>query len=455
MSKVCFLGTYKPIVCGIGDYTTFLTRVSPPGSCHVITFNLEKWDGPVSSDGAGFDGVWYGLPSRDAYGAESVRAGLDRLNHNGARDYVLWFQHEHGIWRGDKRFIHMLRDLHQPKIVTFHTLHFQSSETPTGLRADQVEFLRELLPHVDAITVFSLGVYRAVTSAFPEYRHKVYGLKHGVHSYPEITSLSRGEARRRLHDFLVKRSDLAASQRYELERERVLLDPKTIVIGQAGFLDSAKQTEFLYWVRTELSRVLPHARIVAMRIGSARDDIQRQYAASLRQQYHNGTDSFLIETLLTENMLPTAQRAFDVNFYWPRECTQSGALSHALGAGAIIAGRDLEGVGETLRDAGQIVDRDPKRLAGNIREALLDPDRLNSIEASTAAYARLYSWDNQIERHLEIADSVLKGIPADQRADHLTFRRKTTATSGHVFTTPAQNAPTPQIGALTSVSYVG
>jgi hypothetical protein len=336
-----------------------------------------------------------------------VVEGLDYFGHNGDRNYVLWFQHEHGIWKDDNRFIQLLRDLHQPKIVTLHTLHFQSGETLSGLRKSQVAFLSGVLPYVDAITVFTQGVYHAVISAFPEYAHKVHILEHGVHSYPQAAALPRRQAKAKLHDFLVREGGLDEMTRADLVRSRALRDPHTIVIGQAGFLDPSKQSELLYWVRDELSQILPYSKVVAVRVGSTREESQRSYAENLRRNHYNGADSFLLETLLTEEMLPIAQRAFDVNFYWPRECTQSGALSHALGAGALTAGRDLEGVGETLREAGQIMDSDLQRLLWKIRDAYLNADLIDEIESCAAGYARKYSWTHQAGRHFEIADSVL------------------------------------------------
>ena len=85
----------------------------------------------------------------------------------------------------------MLRALDLPKIVTFHTLHFQSHETIYGLCQNQYEMLYDLLPEVEAITVFSRGVCRAVTTAFPEYSEKVHLMRHGMHQYPEIGGIGR------------------------------------------------------------------------------------------------------------------------------------------------------------------------------------------------------------------------------------------------------------------------
>ena len=108
---------------------------------------------------------------------------------------------------------------------------------------------------------------------------------------------------------------------------------------------------------------------------------------------------------------PVAQRAFDINFYWPRECTQSGVLAHQLGAGAIIAGRDLEGVGETLKEAGQLADTDLRCLVLKMKNLIDNPELAERIEESALRYAAEFSWPNQARRHYELAESLLSSRP--------------------------------------------
>jgi len=410
MRSIYFVGPYKPIMCGIADYTGFLTRVSPAGRWGIISFDLAKYWVPLTSDRrvpAGY--VSYGIPNRQSYGARAVINGLKNLGAP-MEETVLWFQHEFGIWPGNFKFIAMLKQLDLPKVVTFHTIHFQSTETPQGLRREQYNFLRIMLPYVDAITVFSRGVHRAVTSLFPEYHDKVYVLKHGVHSYPKVSCLTRREAKEKLNDYLLYESDLDQRTREALHRQRVLLDSNTVVLGQAGFLCPSKGSELLYTVRDNLQKHVRHKRIVALRIGGARDDTQRKYADDLRQR-QKGESNFLLETWLPQAMLPVAQRAFDINFHWPRECTQSGVLAHALGAGAIIAGRDMEGVGETLKDAGEIVDTDLRHLLLKMRDLISNPESAERIEESALQYAAEFSWANQARRHYELADGLFPVAP--------------------------------------------
>jgi len=410
---IYFVGSYRPIMCGIADYTSFITRESPPQEWGVLSFDLDKYGVPLIPDYKVKAGpYWFGIPGRDSFSAPVIRQGLNILGAE-IKNSVLWFQHEFGIWPDNLKFISMLKNIDMPKVVTFHTLHFQSQETRTGLRQNQYQLLGKLLPHVDAITVFSRGVYDAVTSAYPEYSQKVYIITHGVHSYPEISRLSRKETKEKLNDFLLYESDLDQKTKRLLHKQRIFTDRNTVIVGQTGFLSPAKGSELLYPLADNLQKAIRKKRIVAIRVGNPRDKVQDSYARKLRY-LAKGRNKLLLETWLPQSILPLAQRAFDINFYWPSECTQSGVLAHALGAGAIVAGRDLEGVGETLKDAGELADRDLKQLTYKIQELILNPELMEIIEGRALAYAADFSWQNQAWKHYELAENILLPIKSGQ-----------------------------------------
>ena len=110
--------------------------------------------------------------------------------------------------------------------------------------------------------------------------------------------------------------------------------------------------------------------------------------------------------------MPVAQRALDINFYWPVECTQSGILAHALGAGTIVAGRDLEGVGETLKDAGELVDTNLARLTLKISNLIFNPGLAENMEETILDYAQKFCWANQVQRHYELVEQLLSPMYA-------------------------------------------
>ena len=406
MLRIYFVGPYKPIMCGIADYTSFVTRESPIRKWGVISFNLEKYGALlVIDDIEANDQVWYGIPGRREISASTILWGLAEL---GPKDEhaVLWFQHEFGIWPDSQNFVDMLRNLNMPRIVTFHTLHFQSRETPTGLRRKQYDLLRALLSHVEAITVFSHGVYHAVTSAFPDHSDKVYVLKHGIHSFPEIRCLSRKEAKQKLNDFLLHESRLDQATKEILVKQGTFLDPDTVVVGQTGFLSPCKGTALLYTFRDNLQKLIPDRRIVAVRIGSPTNEDTRVYTEHLRRE-KNDRDKLLLEIWLPPSILPLAQRAVDVNFYWPSDCTQSGIVAHALGAGATLACRDLEGVGETLKEAGELVDTNLRHLLLKTKNLILHSELRERLDNTVLRYAMEFSWQKQARRHYELAELVV------------------------------------------------
>jgi hypothetical protein len=331
-------------MCGIADYTSFITRKSPVERWGVLCFDLEKYGVSLTADRElGTGRVWYGIPDRRSFSSPIIQDGLNELVAKN-EDSVLWFQHEFGIWPDNAKFVDMLRGLDQIKVVSLHTLHFQSSETTCGLRSQEYSFLRLLLPHTDAITVFSDGVYQTVTRAFPEHRDKVHVLRHGIHLYPTIAGMTRAEAKARIYKYLVYESGLDQAYKDSLKQQRVFLDADTIVMGAAGFITASKGTELLYRAQDLLQQMLPRRRIVAVRAGFLRgadSSVDSKFAVGLRTR-HNSTGQFFLETYLPEDVLPVLLRALDIYFYWPNDCTQSGILAHALGAGATIACRDTE-----------------------------------------------------------------------------------------------------------------
>ena len=402
MAFITFVTPYKPIICGIADYTDFLVRESLPGTCDVLSFNLENYGAPLHNDPPSLTcRVWYGIPGRDNFSASSILEGF-RPHKN----HVLWFQHEFGIWPDSARFVDMLRDLDQIKVVSLHSLHFQNSETTYGLRSHEYSFLRSLLPHTDAITVFSDGVYQALNRAFPEHRDKVHVIRHGIHLYPIIARMSRGKAKARIHEYLISESGLDQASKDDLGQQSVFLNPNTIVIGTAGFISASKGIEFLYHAHDLLQQMLPRRKIAAVHIGYLREvdnSADSKFTAELRAR-RNSPGQFLLETYLPEDILPLMLGALDIYFYWPSDCTQSGILAHALGAGATIACRDMEGVGETVREAGGSAYADFEQAIAGLKELILHLKLRNEMSERAVKYAEEFSWRIQASQHFKLAE---------------------------------------------------
>jgi hypothetical protein len=201
---------------------------------------------------------------------------------------------------------------------------------------------------------------------------------------------------------------LDGAMKERLREESVLLDPDISVIGGTGFVTASKGTGFINTACDELQRMLPGKKIAALYVGHLREPgnaTDREWAAGAKEVF-NGPGQFFFETYLPREMLSVLLRALDVYFYWPSDCTQSGIVAHALGAGATIACRDLEGVGETVKMAGGLAHKDLEGLLLDIRGLLLDPSLSERMTERTLGYAEVFSWRNQALRHSELAEQL-------------------------------------------------
>ena len=77
----------------------------------------------------------------------------------------------------------------------------------------------------------------------------------------------------------------------------------------------------------------------------------------------------------------------------------------------MVAGRDLEGVGETLKEAGQLADTDLRHLIMKIRNLILNPGLRERMEERALSYAAEFSWENQAGKHYELAEPILHTTP--------------------------------------------
>ncbi len=407
MASIYFVGPYKPIICGIADYTEFVTKKLNIFEWGVLTFDLHESSLKLMDKNPVTDGhIWYGIPNGRSITSQLLLDGLKSFNVD-LNNSVLWFQHEFGIWPDTQQLVNTLRNLDTAKIITLHTVHFQDKETPFGMKKRQYDLLKLVLPLVDAITVFSRGAYQAVVSAFPQYAGKVHILKHGIHHYPEILELTSREAKFKLHDYLLNQSDISPKAKKRLKKNRIFLDEESVVIGQTGFLVKHKGSKLLFSFKKKLQKIINSKKLASVRIGGIRESRQKPYVEQLKQLYDNN-NSYIIEAWLPPDILPVAQRAFDINFYWPDNCTQSGILAHALGAGAITAGRQLEGFGEILSEAGGIVEDNYFKLVSKSAQILSNPILYEAIESSALSYSHKHSWGKKALEHVELAQQVLQ-----------------------------------------------
>lgn len=163
---ISFITTFPPIICGIGTYMKYILEHIPRSHWKVISFELDEFS---TSD----ETLTPDLKAQADYCLSFPRPTLPSLSENG----LIWFQHAFGMWGNvNAHFLSLLEEAKRRRnkvAASFHTIHFQSEETPSDMDRKEEDLLRETLPLVDALTVFTDEAYRAVLDAFPELGKKI------------------------------------------------------------------------------------------------------------------------------------------------------------------------------------------------------------------------------------------------------------------------------------------
>jgi glycosyltransferase involved in cell wall biosynthesis len=392
---ITFVSTFPPVVCGIGDYTKYLVEKMPKDRWRVIILTPDRF--PIR------DNI-----EIDRENALCTVSPSDLSSSIFSYGDLFWFQHEFGIWEKEAdRFIDLIKEAKRRRkrvVITLHTIHFESDETDEGLRKREKRLLNKILPIVDAATVFSNGAYHSVTNAFPEYKEKIVVLRHGVHLYEKI---DKEKAREMVLRYI--REDLGEDG---ISYEH-LFGKKRILIGNVGFITKDKNLLDLYQLQDILRRMLFSHNVIAIYIGMIqKKKYERQDGELLQllERLKSTSDRrmrFFFNGYIPENMFPFIYNALDFAVFWFSNATQSGRMAHAQGTDTIVVGRDLEGIGETLRLSGLPYSDTLEGLAEKIEEMLADPKAENEVKRRNKQYAVKFSFENQAKKHLLIEESIL------------------------------------------------
>ena len=122
-----FVSTFPPIVCGVGAYTEYLTR-------HLDHWRVTSFETDAPRDAASTFPV-----ARVSYELSPTSC---RLPSSADWHELFWLQHAFGIWGKDTdRFTDLVGQLKQKgakTAATFHTIHFESGETKSGLTMREI-----------------------------------------------------------------------------------------------------------------------------------------------------------------------------------------------------------------------------------------------------------------------------------------------------------------------------
>ena len=398
-----FISTFPPIMCGIGSYTKYLVSKMPGRSWGVTSLRL---DGFLKAEET------FKRDNRIVYTISLSNPKLPSLLDG----EVLWFEHAFGMWgRESPSFLKLIKKAKERRkktIASLHTVHFQSDGTPQGLQEKEKRLLEEVLPLLDVLTVFTNGAYQAVVDTFPEYKDKVVVLRHGVCLYPKV---SQEEARKKMLSYLINRAGISQTQKEALQSlQDLFFSDKVILLGNFGFITQDKDPLKLYQLGEILQARLPAYKVIAIYIGRIQQRKDKEMKESLPilerlKSIHDGRKNLFFEDYIPESIFPLAFQALDFAVFWSHNATQSGRMAHAQGAGACVVGRNIEGIGETLKLSGLPAADTLEGLVEKIKILTLKPELKEKILRSSWCYAQKFSYEMQAQKHLLLEETIQSG----------------------------------------------
>jgi len=227
--------------------------------------------------------------------------------------------------------------------------------------------------------------------------------------------VSLHEARKKLFSYFVNQAEIPLLQKMELSgAEACLYSRDTILLGNYGFITSDKDPLQLYELRRLVQDKLSNHRIITLFAGIIQRNKNMKIETKLPilealRSNHDGRKNFFFEVFIPEDIFPMAFSALDFAVFWCNNATQSGRLAHAQGTGSLVVGRNIEGIGKTLKFSGLPAAESLDELTETIAQLVLEPRLKKEIEDQSWQYARRYCFANQAKKHLLIEKVLATG----------------------------------------------
>ena len=416
MTKIIFMSAFPPMIHGIGSYTKYLvdSLYDKGCDCGIISFDPFACEFPIMKEKKAECEypVLYKIPSCYDYNFKLIIDSLTNLYEYG-ENYGFWIQHGDSLWRNRLKFVKMLKFLKKKKvkniIVTHHTLNFQSPETKFGFTKWQYKLLKNELPYIDVNTVFTKGVYMAFTQAFPKYKERTVLIRHGVPIYPRI---NQENAKKEILSWLESENELNQDWQKSVENlNSKIFEKNNITIGDIGFIDDRKLSNTIYLTKKLLQKRFPDKNIIGLYIGTLSFQSLKKISClqRLRNLHKPKNNFYFFETYTPEHLFAKSLKALDIIHMWQENCRQSGKLAHAIGIGAITIGRNIEGVGETLKKSGYPALNTYEDFLDEIERVIANPESKDLMKKNASEYARTYNWENQVSKHIKLVESLISG----------------------------------------------
>jgi glycosyltransferase involved in cell wall biosynthesis len=419
--KIAIVSTYPPRPCGIGtfsaDLRAALLLADPANEVNVVSIVSEE----VRPASAPRDRHQTGLvtsslrnhpPEVSASLRQNVRedyAAAARMLSADGTDVVL-IEHEYGIFGGEagEFVLSLVSELHQPVVVTLHTVLSRPS-------AAQTATLNRLCELATLVTVFTETARRMVVESQTVAAEKVRVVSHGAPAVlvaREMSPTADGTE-------VVEPWPAARSRAADVALRR-RLQGRT-VLSTFGLISSGKGIELALDAVAQVVRRHPdvlyliagqsHPEVVKHEGETYRRGLERQ-VAELGLRHH----VLFLDRFLAIDELAALLFATDlyVTPYRSKEQIVSGALTFAVAAGCPVVSTPYFYAEDLLSSgAGVLVPfDDPDAMAAAISDLLDSPSALAAARAKSAEVGSRMSWSSVGRVTLDaLSDAVATGRP--------------------------------------------
>jgi len=378
--KLCFISPYPNTICGIADYTYFLTKalvkINSKIDIHVI----------AESEGMSDDSriKVYPVFDRKYFDPKPVIEVLNRLEPD-----IVHIQHSFSIYGSDERLINVMkfaRSIDSKIVITFHSVHSRETADKTVMGCDIEEYNRLLCSYADHVIVHSRSMKNVLVRQGVS-EEKISVLRIGVFKLSYIDTL---EARKKLG---------------------LPLDKKLLMI--LGFLSPGKGTHIAIKLCKELAKYTRDFRLVIAGWIHPKGSFKQEHAGYIKncleliKKYGVNKYVIIVGHYLSRDELPLYVSAADVIIcpYVQKQWSSSGVIKLAMGAmKPFVVTRipKFEEVSEEISDEIVIPYDDVDRMARITYRLLYDKPFRNFILSRIKQYSEKISWEKVAKKHLDI-----------------------------------------------------
>ncbi len=364
--EILLISSYPPRECGIATFSEDLRKALQDKFYQTFSLSICALESDQEKHSYSQD-VKYILDTSNPHGYGEI---ADAINFNNRIKLVV-LQHEFGFFEAvpESTFLHFLKQIKKPLIITLHTVLPKPDER-LGTK------VRAIASLCDAIVVMTKNAAQILISEYGIAEEKISVIAHGIHLVPHLDKTS-------------------LKQKYELGDRKIL--------STFGLISSGKSIETTLDALPGI--IAEHPTVLFLIIGKTHPSVVKHEGEQYRRMLEVKVTELGLENhvkfinayLPLEQLLEYLQLT-DIYLFTSKDPNQavSGTFSYALSCGCAIVSTPIPHAQEVLRkDAGILVDfQKPDQLTTAVNHLLSDTALRKNLIHNGLQGAVFAAWEN-------------------------------------------------------------